>query len=536
MKYNDTISKVTTVALTAAISSIATYLLCTDISDDREEELRDRIAELERKEQEYMVTRRVSEQMEDIAYQQKAVSDEQRERAERQSMIAITERGKAEQERGLARRAELYAVLSAQQADSMRVEAERQSFNAKQERQDAIAARRKADTLFYNSMARFLAQNAIVQQNAGTRDLATLLSYAAWHYTKSYGGDLYQQDLFTSLLYTANNSMQHTGQLKSNVRDITRVGNEYIAVSEYGEIAILQRNVGSVNGTVSYRTDIVYSKPSLHFRAVQTNGNNTCYALDASGTMIIKSFNSKRTAPKRLSLPNGIWEHLLRRSDGMMLAVARNMVAWINDQGTKVLRTQKINADIAEAGLIDDKLMLFCSSGVVKVFDEYAETSSIHFSLPRNAIVTAMEYVPDRHWLLLGTNNGTIYIYNRSHKLITTLHGHTKAITHLSHLSHQLVSSSYDHTLRLWDLRNTSSIINPVNIGYDHLPLCFTSDVTQSTLFVGLEGGDIQSVSVSVEKNAESTRHSITRELTSDEWQYYIGKEVPYTHFKDVTP
>lgn len=536
MPYQDIINKTITIALTAAISSGVTYLLCSDFYGRTEEELHDRIAELEKKEQEAMVTRRVSEQMEDIAYQQKAVSDEQRERAERQSQIADMERGKAEIERGLARKAEAHAVLSAKQADSMRVRAEQQTVIANRERQIAVAARGKADTLYYNSLARLLAQNAIAQMDAGAPDLASLLSYAAWHYTKTYGGDTYQQDIFTSLLHTAAGSMQRTGQLKSNIRGITRVGNRYVAVSDYGEIATLVPTPSTDGAIENARTEIAFYDPKMMFRDVQTDGGSLCYALDASGMVVCQDINSSPLRPQTVQLPAGAWEHLLRHKDGSLVAVSHNSVAWIDATCSRMTHYEPVNDEIAEAGLVDNDLWLFCRGGIVKVFNGYTEDHSRTIELPRHGTITAFEYVPERKWLLLGTETGPIYIYNRDGRLVTTLHGHTGRITRLSRLSWQLVSSSYDHTLRLWDLRDPSSIINPVNIAYDHWPLCFAADATLNTLYVGMEGGDIRSVSVSAEKNAESTRHSITRELTPDEWMYYIGKEEPYLHFKEERP
>lgn len=536
MPYQEIINRTITIAITAAISSGVTYLLCSDFYDRTEEELHDRIAELEKKEQDAMVTKRVSEQMEDIAYQQKAVSDEQRERAERQSQIADMERGKAEIERGLARRAEAHAVLSAKQADSMRAQAERQTVIANRERQIAVAARGKADTLYYNSLARLLAQNAIAQKNMGTTDLASLLSYAAWHFTKTYGGDTYQQDVFTSLLRTADNSMQRTGQLKSSVRGITRVGNRYLAVSDYGEIVTITPYASADGTTENYRMETAYYEPKMVFRDVQTDGKNLCYALDINGTIVCKDFNAYAIGPQYIHLPNNSWKHLLRMSNGTLVAVARNAVAWIDPTDGKVTRTRLTDGEIEEAGLVDDNLLLFCPNGIVKVIEKDSDAEMKTMQLPQHVTVTAFEYAPERKWLLLGTEAGPIYIYNRNGRLVTTLQGHTGRITRLSRLSWQLVSSSYDHTLRLWDLRDPSSIITPVNISYDHWPLCFAADAAQNTVYVGMEGGDIRSISVSAEKNAQSTQRCITREMTPDEWMYYIGKDVPYTHFKEERP
>ena len=105
----------------AAISCGVTYLVCNQAYEARTAELQEQISDLQKKELQAKVTQRVSEQMEDIAFQQKNISDKQREEAVRQSRIADMERGKAEIERGFAQQAQKKAVLAAEQADQMRI-------------------------------------------------------------------------------------------------------------------------------------------------------------------------------------------------------------------------------------------------------------------------------------------------------------------------------------------------------------------------------------------------------------------------------
>lgn len=530
-------------AATAAVSSGLTYWLCADNNERTVAELRERVAELQGKELSAMVTKRVSEQMEDIAFQQKTISDQQRERAEKQSRIADLERGKAELERSFAREAELQAVGSAREADSMRLLAERQTVVATRERQEALAARAKADTLFYNSLGKFLAQNAIAQSHVGADDLASLLSYSSWYYTQNYGGDVYQQDVFTSLLKTAGNSMQQTGSLVGSVRSIVKgdnndgeSGSSFVAVSDYGEIAVLTPLPSKGYDTGKYRTRVIFSDKKCVFRDVQTDGSDACYALDITGKLVRQRISQPQTIMLPLQLPTDKWKHLLRRADGTLVAVGENSVAWVDGNTMAILNIVKVQGGITEAGLLDDKLMLFCNSGRMVGFESYKETSSVPIKMPKGETVTAFTYVKDKDWLVLGTETGPVYIYNRTGKLLNSLHGHTGRVTHMERMAWMLVSSSYDHTVRLWDLRDINSLITSVNITYDRWPLCFAEDEKQRTIRVGLEGGDIRSVNVSVDKNAENTHKSITRDFSADEWRYYIGKDVPYRRFKEGKP
>ena len=167
-------------ASVAAISCGVTYLVCEQVYEAKTAELQEQISDLQKKELQAKVTQRVSEQMEDIAFQQKDISDKQREEAVRQSRIADMERGKAEIERGFAQQAQKKAVLAAEQADQMRIMAVDQKELATKNMMEAEKARAMADTLFYLSMGNSLAQSALAKGSVAT-DISRLLSYASWH-------------------------------------------------------------------------------------------------------------------------------------------------------------------------------------------------------------------------------------------------------------------------------------------------------------------------------------------------------------------
>ena len=189
-------SEVGTHSAIAIIAGLIVYVFVSSGYQTQIEELNNRINEMKAAEHNAIITKRISEQMEDIAYEQKALSDKQRMRAEEQSRIADIERGKAELERGLAVKAEQQARASAQEAETMRLIAEQQSVLATQHMEEALQARSHADTLFYQSLARSLAQTSITQYKSGDKSLAALLAYSAWYYTDKFKGNVYHQDIY----------------------------------------------------------------------------------------------------------------------------------------------------------------------------------------------------------------------------------------------------------------------------------------------------------------------------------------------------
>ena len=162
---------------------------------------------------EAIVTRRVSAQLEEIAYQQKDISDQQRQEALRQKQIADEMRIHAENEQEKA--------LDAQQAAiEAYSEMEAQKRLADQHREEAVAAHMKADTLALARLAlvRSLSSEALSQYDAGNGELAALLCYSAWKFTVENRGDLYQPTFFDALLAISdqfNYKDLHSGPIRS---------------------------------------------------------------------------------------------------------------------------------------------------------------------------------------------------------------------------------------------------------------------------------------------------------------------------------
>ena len=133
--------------------------------------LREEMDRLEEAGKEAAIVKRVSQQMEDIAYQQKSISDQQRDRAEQQSVLAIRNAEIAEQESRAAHQAELKANAAAQVAERERANAEFQQEIALEQRDEATHAKNVADTLNRRTQARSLAVSSLVRREAGDSEL-----------------------------------------------------------------------------------------------------------------------------------------------------------------------------------------------------------------------------------------------------------------------------------------------------------------------------------------------------------------------------
>ena len=141
----------------------AAVLLVRNSYTKRIGQLENQIEDMKKQERQSAIDRRVSKQMEEIAYGQQALSEERSREAIRQSEIAQKMTLRSEEERKNALKAQARAEESARQAresyqvaEQQRKEADLQRQQADLQRQQAVHAKLVADTLNYLSLARTL--------------------------------------------------------------------------------------------------------------------------------------------------------------------------------------------------------------------------------------------------------------------------------------------------------------------------------------------------------------------------------------------
>ena len=213
----------------------AMYIRHTD--EKRINELGSQISELKEQVKLSSVDRRVSKQMEQIAYGQEILAEERSKEAIRQSEIAQERTFRSEAERKKAIEAQGEAEMSAQEAKNAYQMAEQQRVEADEQRRQAEHAKLVADTLNYISLGRNLGAQSYSVYQAGDTELGNMLAYASYLYTNDYGGDLFIPAVFQALTQSAGgrrNFGVHNGSVSCT--KISPKDNHLLTTSTYGEI------------------------------------------------------------------------------------------------------------------------------------------------------------------------------------------------------------------------------------------------------------------------------------------------------------
>lgn len=520
--------KIATPAIAAAVASAVTYFVCDNMYREKAELLEEQITELQKAAGEARVTQRISEQMEDIAFQQKEISDKQREAAESQKKIADIERGKAEMERSLAQTAERKALASAEEAERMRQLADEQKEEAVRNMQAAEFARAQTDTLYHLSLGATLAQSALSFGN-NVNNLTRLLAYSSWYYTKEYGGDEYDENVFKAVLYSSNNFERINTILKGSVRSIKTVGINNrrwaIGVTDVGEIFCYNTN----------KEHRFFTTGNLNFRDMDIIDAENFVTITSNGMVNILGYTSMDTSlpeEKASTMLQGTqWRKIRKlKNDNTLIAISDKKAVWLDARTLNIIAEQPLEGDPTAIGFEDNIIHIFGKDNIHYI----SEKPGIIVKMPLSKIdmrITAYHYVKGYNYHVIGTESGNIYIINNNGEITTTLTGHEGAITSLGDSYNFIISTSYDRGLKYWNISNGESILANFSVGFDKWPLTFDIDQKEEMIWIGNAEGHVNRYCINPTQNALSTQSLITSDFTKAQWDRYIGPLLPFQSF-----
>ena len=490
------------------------------IQKEQNETLKRELREAQEISKEAVITRRISSQLEEIAYQQKEISDIQRQEAVHQSEIAENMRRNAEYERE-------NALLSQEAAIEAYSEMEAQKQLADQHREEAVAAQMKADTLARLALVRSLGAEALSQYEAENKDLAALLCYSAWKFSYENKGDIYQPALFNALslisdLYQSNNL--HKGAIRA-MKLLGDAGQpSLLTASQDGELFLWKVQPDGLD-----RDAILLHDNRFDFRFIaRETKSNVCWALTYKGDLLkidLAQKHCEETLETTLTAPAGF--------------EAKNGNLWIMTKEGKLF---KIDPQKASSNLVyshDKKVSTFLNtprygfligdqSGQVYQIGENGEAKLLYSGHKQEISCLNGDLEGS---LFIGYKNGLIQEVQIENQTTRDLVSHVSSPTSMILFDNRLLSVSMDGSARLWNMEEgrivSSEIYN--SSSWIHSSVLWNDGLT---VIVGDEKGACTLFSISPERMAKDIKQHLSRDFTREEWQYYIGELAEYETYK----
>ena len=305
------------------------------------------------KESKSYIVERISNQMEEIAYQQKEISDQQREEAVHQMGIAEQMRVRAEEGENLAKqeqhKAQQYALL----LEDARNVAEGERAKAVKQQKLAEAARNEADTLSRISLARSLASSSLIQYQSGNYDISSLLACEAWNLMKKYKGDVFHPILYDALSKNSKSSLTrkiHKGGVVC-MAPVDHASETFFSISKYGEISRWNRN-GNRLEQQHLLTDSIYS-----FRDFYCDASQQLYVLDFYGNLV---FVKENRPVSTMALPESRgWQRICPFNEQTYLLVSAQHIYFFDPEHKQIRNSIALPQFISAIGHQEDKWLVF---------------------------------------------------------------------------------------------------------------------------------------------------------------------------------
>ncbi|MCX6302519.1 MAG: hypothetical protein NTW82_10075 [Bacteroidia bacterium] len=467
------------------------------------------------------------------------VAEIQRSLADSSANVAMIKEAEAVEQRNIANDQRVLADRNANEAQVQRSIAEvqadsakRASIRADQQATNATEQKNRALSLRMLSIGKSMSIKSLQVQ--GQKDLQTLLAYQAYLFNKKNNGLENDADIFTGLYNVAKQYggvtyktfKGHDGAIKS-VAFIPGT-NEFFTSGEDGQVLKWNPNGKDQTIQVIYSgTDIIEvlavspdaswlacGSSSSSIRMIPLKGNNMQYELTGhTGKVksLIFSFDGKYLYSASLDGKVLKWDIAARTSTNITT-------------GTM----QITSIDISSNG---NYLAGISNNGSVIVWNP--EDNRENFRLETSGKnIKVIRFKPDENILAIGDVNGNIELWNiTTQKQISKVKAHTAQVNDIrfNPVLGQMATASNDKTLKIFNkiddlteppitFTDNEGFVLVMNFSPDgKLIVSGTYDRTQN----------LNSRPSHVDYMVEGICDLVTRNMTQDEWNTYVAKDIP---------
>lgn len=462
--------------------------------------------------------RLLAEQNEQEALAQKELADGSRQVAEQQRMIALQNLNEADRQRLLATRNE-------QEALAQRSLAEENEARALEQQRLAEQASFEAERRRMLSIAQSMAVKS--QQMRADTLLKGMLAFQAYHFNNDFEGVTYNPDVFEALYsglsFFRGAEYNLFAQHSSMIRTIIELDANIYSAGSDGHISVLDSSRGSRTGILE----------NLSIVRRLTGSGDMLYGLTGHGIFRYNTGTGSYDLYRHLD-PE-IKDIMITGKGELILVFDHSIsISPAFDQPVKEIYTtgERINATrfCKDTG----RLFIALANGEIEITDSAGnpyEGGAFPALVPESNWGD-IGYNPVRNMLAggFGNNEGAVYIWDlTSGSQIAVLRGHTARITGIAFSpdGSRMATSSYDGTVRLWHLDD----LNTLPVVFDDFESWVTAVMFSGNgkdLVAGGRNGNMRVYPLEIDSMIDEYCGYLTRELTFDEWNSYVGEDITY--------
>ena len=480
-----------------------------------------------------------AEKQKEIATAQADTAQKQRTLAQENAMQALVQKDSADIQRQLAERQTIIAKNNLVEADRQRSIAQQKSIEAQEQQklaetnaaraqeQQKIAEKASKDAERRRMLS--IAQSMAVKSEQLTTDtlLKGLLAFQAFSFNSEFTGVSYDPDIYRAIysavkLFKGETFNVYPGHT-SLIRTMVQVDNTLYSAGSDGRL---------INWDISSKSSQVLNSDLSIVKKIVLKGNilygitdNRFFAYDLT----------TKTSDLYTIQPNEIRDFYVLSNDSLLVVYNQsiNITNSYKNRGREIYRTDsKINS--VKYYPTDSRVFVAnLDGGIVEVESILSEKPTFKqiASIPQSNWGD-LAYNTHKKILVagLGTNQGTIYLWDlKSGQQTTVLRGHTAKISAItfSNDGNYLASSSYDGTVRLWNVNDLNTLPIVLNDHSTWATFAIFSNDSQF-VFTGDKVGNIRKYPLAVSNLIQGYCNYLKRNLTVEEWKNYVGEDIAY--------
>jgi len=459
-------------------------------------------------EKDALVQKEIAENQKNIADEQTQIAIENLEETERQKLIAQQKSREALEQKQLAERSAKEALEQKQIAETASSEAERRRMI---------------------SIAQSLAVKS--QQMRTDTTLKGLLAYKGFEMNASYEGIPYDPDVFKALyssdrLFNGKAHNMYDGHI-SIVR--TFALNENMLYSAGSDGKLIGWNIQDKTRQEFLSKFSIIRKIFLYDNFLIGISNEGLFKFNLE-TKELTYKNNEIVYPKDLFIIH----------DNQLLIVFKNRISVVDMDFKSERNLYNSEQKISTAIYHKETNTLFAAkaNGEILMWNNPSSGTSKPESFISGSESSwgALAYHPVKKQLIAGQANktGLIYIWDiESRELQLELRGHSARISkiELSSDGNLMATASYDGSVRLWHLEDLKTLPVVFDVHESWVTaLSFSKD--NQYLYSGEKNGAIHKFPVKMEILTTNFCNYLSRDLSAEEWNVYIGEDIPYTPLK----
>lgn len=480
------------------------------------------------------------------------IAEVQRARAETQEQLAKDNADKAilaqqqaeknleiaEEQRKRAETQEQLAKDNAEKATRASILAQQNADRAIAEQKKAEAARAEADRQRYISLSKAMGLKS-TQFRAEQKELKGLLAQQAYIFNTKYNGDKYDNDIYDGLYYAIKELgdplVESLGGHEKGIRALasSSTGNFVYSADTQGKIL-----KWSLQGESRVADTLVSARAQSHIiRTLDvTSDNQRLLAggefIAENGSSYVELFttNGKNTPKKISGFESSVWNIIITPDDKGFYALDKNgrSIKYSNFNTANEVATSSVRLnDIALSA--DGKYILGAgNNGKVYLYD--VNRSYAQSEIMDNGATLLNIAISDENKVAIGDENGLIKVFTLFGTAgFTRLIGHTSPIEGIEFSSDGrfIATASRDKTVRLWNRSNLNA--QPITLK-DHPDWVFAITFTPNSqqILAGTKETVVRAWPTNIEVMADKICNKLNRNMTSDEWDTFVGDDVPF--------